>query len=88
MQTSDLLYTAGIKLQGVLTNVGELQLVINDSAQNVRTIVDVLPGIADQLTTIYDEIPNISEKLTAMNDEMLPTIISILRVGCSVKLSG
>jgi hypothetical protein len=75
---------AGIKLQGVLTNVGELQLIVNDSAQNVQTIVDVLPGVADQVTTIHDEVPSISEKLTVMNDEMLPTIISILKVGRSV----
>jgi hypothetical protein len=67
--------------------VGELQLIINDSAQNVQTIVDVLPGIADQVTTIYDEVPSISEKLATINNEMLPTIISILKVRCSVKLS-
>ena len=77
---STLLHDINLNVQGVQNIAGDLSLVVNDTARNVQTIVDVLPEVSGQITTITQEIPEMSGKLTAMHDEMLPIIMSLLKV--------
>ncbi|KAH9219361.1 hypothetical protein DL95DRAFT_457439 [Leptodontidium sp. 2 PMI_412] len=76
---SSLLGSIGIQLQVAQTTAGELLLVVNDSARNVQTVVDVLPGIAEQVTTIHDTFPDMSSKLSMISTDLLPAIISLIQ---------
>jgi hypothetical protein len=77
---STLLHDINLSVQGVQNIAKDLSLVVNGTARNVQTIVDVLPEVSGQVTTITQEIPEMSSKLAAIHDEMLPIIMSLLRV--------
>jgi hypothetical protein len=64
----------------VQTSVGDIQLLVNDTARNVETGAGVLPGVVDQVTTIHEQIPEMSQKVITIGDDLLPALFIMLRV--------
>lgn len=60
--------------------VGDLSLVVSDTARNTQTVINVLEGTASQVTTVYEAIPEVSNRLSVLQDDMLPALISLLQV--------
>jgi hypothetical protein len=60
------------------TTIGDVSLVVEDTARNVQTVVDVMPVMAGQVKAIAEEIPALSERIAAMQENLRVTCQSPL----------
>ena len=60
------------------TAIGDVSLVVEDTARNVQTVVDVVPVMAGQVKAIAEEIPTLSERIAAMQEDLGVTCQSLL----------
>lgn len=60
------------------TAIGDVSLVVEDTARNVQTVVDVMPAMAGQVKAIAEEIPTLSERIAAMQEDLRVTCQSLL----------
>jgi hypothetical protein len=59
------------------TTIGDVSLVVEDTARNVQTVVDVMPVMAGQVKAIAKEIPALSERIAAMQEGLRVSYASI-----------
>ena len=52
------------------TAIGDVSLIVEDTARNVQTVVDVMPVMADQLKAIAEVFPALSERITAIQEHL------------------
>jgi hypothetical protein len=55
------------------TTIGDVSLVVEDTARNMQTVVDVMPMMAGQVKAIAEEIPALSERIAAMQEGLRVT---------------
>jgi hypothetical protein len=60
------------------TAIGDVSLVVEDTARNVQTVVDVVPVMAGQVKAIAEGIPALSERIAAMQKDLRVTCQSLL----------
>ena len=60
------------------TTIGDVSLVVEDTARNVQTVVDVMPVMAGQVKAIAEEIPELSERIAAIQEGLRVTCQSPL----------
>jgi hypothetical protein len=63
------------------TAIGDVSLVVEDTARNVQTVVDVMPVMAGQVKAIAEEIPVLSERIMAMREDLRVTRQSLFVSG-------
>jgi hypothetical protein len=59
------------------TSIGDVSLVVEDTARNVQTVVDVMPVMASRVKAIAEEIPALSERIAALQEDLRVSYASI-----------
>ena len=52
------------------TAIGDVSLIVEDTARNVQTVVDVMPVMAGQVKAIAEDFPALSERITAIQEHL------------------
>ena len=52
------------------TAIGDVSLVVEDTARNVQTVVDVMPVMAGQVKAIAEDFPTLSKQITAIQEHL------------------
>jgi hypothetical protein len=59
------------------TAIGDVSLVVEDTARNVQAVVEVMPVMAGQVKAIAEEFPALSERVAAIQEHLRVSYASI-----------
>jgi hypothetical protein len=69
-ETRGLVLDIGIHTRVVSSRLGAVSIVVEDTAQDIKSIRDILPGLPSQITTIASQLDDISTNFTALTDKL------------------